>query len=215
VSHAKRIVPAYVLIVIAVLAMGWLLTHPLLHAVNSGFDNPLARWFADHRTPTLDSLTEAGAFVGSTLVFAIGSPLVALAAWFWRRAWAPVLVIVLATAGVAVLYLGATQLISRQRPPVHILDPGLVPDHSFPSGHTLFATALYGGLAVVLWASARPASYLLCLVPLVVAVSRLYQGAHHLTDVLTSLVAGALWLVVLARTLSPGARSPGAGSRRR
>jgi undecaprenyl-diphosphatase len=215
VSTAKRLVPAYVLIVLAVLATGWLLTHPLLHAVNSGFDNPLAKWLERQRTSTGNSLTEAGAFVGSTLVFAIGSPLVALAVWWWRRAWAPVLVIVLATAGVAALYLGATQLISRQRPPVHILDPGLVPDHSFPSGHTLFAVALYGGLAVVLWAYARWAAYLLCLVPLVVAVSRLYEGAHHLTDVLTSLVAGTIWLVVLARTLTPGATSPAAASHRR
>ena len=36
------------------------------------------------------------------------------------------------------------------------------------------------------------------LVPPFVAVSRLYQGAHHLTDVGTSLVYGAVWLVVLA-----------------
>ena len=212
-SNAKRLVPAYVLVVLAVLAVGWLLTHPLLHPVDSGFDNPLARWFEDHRTPTLDTLTEAGAFVGSTMVFAIGSPLLALAVWFWRRAWPPVLVVVLATAGVAALYLVATQLISRQRPPVHILDPGLVPDHSFPSGHTLFAVALYGSLAVVLWTHARWASYLLCLVPLVVAVSRLYEGAHHLTDVGTSLVFGTVWVVVLARTLTPAAASTGAGSR--
>ncbi len=33
--------------------------------------------------------------------------------------------------------------------------------------------------------------------PLFVAVSRLYEGAHHLTDVGTSLVYGTLWLTVL------------------
>lgn len=214
-SLAKRLVPAYVLVVLAVLATGWLLTHPLLHTVDSGFDNPLARWFARQRTPTGNDVTEAGAFIGSTVVFAIGSPLVALAVWFRRRTWPSVLVIVLATAGVAVLYLLPTQLISRQRPPVHILDPGLVPDHSFPSGHTLFAVALYGGLAVVLWAHARWASYLLCLVPLVVAVSRLYEGAHHLTDVATSLVFGTVWVAVLARTLRPGTAARGGGSHRR
>ena len=214
-SHAKRLVPAYILIVLAVLAVGWLLTHPLLHPVNSGFDNPLATWLEEHRTSTLNTLTEAGAFIGSTVVFAIGSPLVALAVWFWRRAWPPVLVIVLATAGLAAVYLVATQLVSRQRPPVHILDPGLVPDHSFPSGHTLFAVGLYGGLAVVLGARARWASYLLCLVPLVVAVSRLYQGAHHLTDVATSLVFGTIWVAVLARTLRPGTAARGGRSHRR
>jgi len=42
---------------------------------------------------------------------------------------------------------------------------------------------------------------LLACVPLFVAVSRLYQGAHHLTDVGTSLVYGAVWLAVLGVAL--------------
>ena len=43
------------------------------------------------------------------------------------------------------------------------------------------------------------------IVPHYVAASRLYQGAHHLTDVGTSLVYGAVWLVVLAALLPPAA----------
>ena len=42
---------------------------------------------------------------------------------------------------------------------------------------------------------------LLACVPLFVALSRLYQGAHHLTDVATSLVYGTVWLLVLATAL--------------
>jgi undecaprenyl-diphosphatase len=41
----------------------------------------------------------------------------------------------------------------------------------------------------------------LLLVPLLVLLARLYQGAHHLTDVLTSVVYASGWLFVLARVL--------------
>ena len=43
---------------------------------------------------------------------------------------------------------------------------------------------------------ASPAALLL-VVPLVVAAARLYQGAHHLTDALASLIVMPLWVVAL------------------
>jgi membrane-associated phospholipid phosphatase len=198
VSLAKRLVPAFVVILLLVLATGWLITHPWRGV--TGFDNDLALSLEDHRTSLGNTLTEIGAFIGSTWVFLVGS-VVLTGLLAWRAGRRPAIFAFSATAGVLVIYLAATQTISRQRPPVHILDPGLVPDHSFPSGHTLFATALYGVLVVLLWNRQRWAACLLALLPLVVGVSRLYEGAHHLTDVLTSLVAATIWLVVLARVV--------------
>lgn len=199
-SFAKRLVPAFLVILLLVLAAGWLITHPLRASL--GFDNDLALWLQDHRTSTGNDLTAAGAFIGSTYVFLAGSVLLTgLLAWRAGRRLA--IFAFSATAGVLVIYLAATQLISRNRPPVRILDPGLVPDHSFPSGHTLFATGLYGALLVLLWHRRRWLACLLALVPPIVAVSRLYEGAHHLTDVLTSLVAATAWLVVLTRVVDP------------
>ena len=195
-SLAKRLVPAFVVILLLVLAVGWLITHPWRGV--TGFDNDLALGLEDHRTSLGNDLAEGGAFVGSTYVFLAGSVLLTgLLAWRAGRRLA--IFAFSATAGVLVIYLAATQTISRDRPPVRILDPGLVPDHSFPSGHTLFATGLYGALVVLLWHRHRWAACLLALLPPVVGVSRLYQGAHHLTDVLTSLVAATAWLVVLVR----------------
>jgi len=43
----------------------------------------------------------------------------------------------------------------------------------------------------------------LFLVPLVVIPSRLYQGAHHPTDVLTSLVFASVWVAVLSHAVLP------------
>ena len=196
-SLVKRLLPAFVVILLLVLAVGWLITHPLRGDL--GFDNHLALWLEDHRTSVGNDLSEAGAFIGSTYVFLAGSVLLT-GVLAWRAGRRLAIFAFSATAGVLVIYLAATQLISRNRPPVHILDPGLVPDHSFPSGHTLFATGLYGALVVLLWHQQRWLACLLALVPPIVAVSRLYQGAHHLTDVLTSLVAASVWLVILARS---------------
>ena len=52
-------------------------------------------------------------------------------------------------------------------------------------------------LAWVYARRARPWVALLLVVPPVVLLARLYQGAHHVTDVLTSLLYGTIWLAVL------------------
>jgi undecaprenyl-diphosphatase len=96
---------------------------------------------------------------------------------------------------------------------VKILDPGLDPMHSFPSGHTGAAVAVYGLVVVLVWTYARSARWWvapLLLVPLLVAVSRLYAGVHHLSDVLTSVLYGSVWLAATATVLLSGVRRAGA-----
>ncbi len=118
--------------------------------------------------------------------------------------------VVLADVGHGGIYWLASHADPRDRPPVEILDPGLVPTHSFPSGHVGTAVAVYGAAAVLLavWLRGRPrrgggvlVALLVC-VPLFVAASRVYEGAHHLTDVATSLLYGAAWLAVLGTALA-------------
>ena len=124
----------------------------------------------------------------------------------WQRSWRPLVHFTVLVGGYLALYVVVTHLVPRDRPPVEILDPGLVPDHSFPSGHVATAIVVYGG--IVLWVSAvapqwRRWVWPLLLAPLVVAPSRLYQGAHHPTDVITSLVFATVWLLVVTRVLLP------------
>jgi membrane-associated phospholipid phosphatase len=217
------VVAAYVVLALVVVGWGWLLTHPLSGPVD-GVDNDVSRWFADERTSWLDPVSDVGTLLGETPVgLAIGA-VVALAAGFALRSLAAALLVLLADVGDGGIYWLGSHADPRDRPPVHIMDSGLVPDHSFPSGHVGTAVAVYGGAALLLalWLRSRDRRphpvgrllvVLLALVPVFVALSRLYQGAHHLTDVATSAVYGTILLAVLAAALGlRSGRRSGLGS---
>jgi membrane-associated phospholipid phosphatase len=200
------IVVAWALILGVVVGFGWLITHPWGHAVDS-FDNPISRWFAGERTSALNTPAEVGTFLGETVVGMAVAVVAAVGFSLWRRQIRPAVFVGLVTAGVGGFYFVATHADPRQRPPVRILDPGLVPDHSFPSGHVGTATGVYGAIVVLSWAYARRSRtwvWVLLALPVLVLLARLYQGAHHLTDVLASVVYAAVWLLVLARLLLSG-----------
>ena len=197
------LVLAWVLLCGAVLGVGWLLVHPLAASVG-GVDDDLALWLAGHRTSALDGLAAVGQVPGNTISGQIVLLVIAVGFSWWQRSWVPAIFVVVVDAGQLGIYLAATQLVPRQRPPVRILDPGLVPDHSFPSGHVATSVAICGSLVLLTWTYRRTARWWtspLLLVPLCVATARLYQGAHHLSDVLTSLVFATLWLGVVAALL--------------
>jgi len=208
------LVLAWALILAAVIGVGWLITHSLQSSVDP-WDNDISRWFADQRTGSLDPLGDYGTLLGETVTGVSVAILAAIGFSLWRRSWRPALFMALLEAGIGGFYFVATHVDTRQRPPVKILDPGLVPDHSFPSGHVATAVVAYGGILVLTWVYARSAVRwvaVLGLLPLFVLLARLYQGAHHLTDVLTSVVYASAWMLVVARTvLLPdrrGERSP-------
>ena len=73
---------------------------------------------------------------------------------------------------------------------------------------------------ILVWTYFRAARWLavlLLVLPLFTLVSRLYLGAHHLTDALTSVVYGSVWLAVAALLVLPrgldGVSGPGRAPR--
>ena len=139
-------------ILLAMLLVGGLLTHPWAASVDP-WDNGVVRWFADHRTSGLNRVAAACTFLGDIRVGVVLAAVVAVVVSGWQRFLRPALFLTVLVAGVLGLYLSGTHLIPRDRPPVRILDVGLEPDHSFPSGHVATAVVVYGGAALLVRAA--------------------------------------------------------------
>jgi membrane-associated phospholipid phosphatase len=198
------LVVSLVLICGVVVAVGWLITDPL-HGTFV-HENAVNRWFVDQRTTDLTQVADVGTLVGQTVTGLVVLTLLGVGFGVWQRTWWPVVFVGVLDAGMGLFYLAGTEIDARRRPPVHILQSGLVENHSFPSGHTATATAIAGALVALLHAYTRVSRALLVVlvvVPVFTMLSRLYVGAHHVSDVLTAFVYAAAWTVVCAVTLLP------------
>jgi undecaprenyl-diphosphatase len=165
-------------------------------------DQPVAWFFVRHREAWLTHLMQDASNLGSTRLLLPLVLLVGLGWWLRRRTWRPLGLLAAAYAGADLAFNAVKQLVHRPRPPAAILlKPVAGP--GFPSGHAAQAVAVYGTLAALTaagtpaWSRKVNAWAAAVVVAGVVAVSRLYLGAHWLTDVLGGLALGAAWLFAL------------------
>jgi len=114
----------------------------------------------------------------------------------WSRVFLAML-LAMALAGVAGTVIKRT--VPRPRPSVHTEIRWGGPHfstkyHSFPSGHVGASTAFFGVLII-----ARRRVGLACLpIPILIGFSRMYLGAHYLSDVVCAAILGALCAIVVA-----------------
>jgi membrane-associated phospholipid phosphatase len=202
-EQAAILLIAWAILLGLVVGIGLLLTHPLENAVDPT-DDEMARWFAGQRSSARTQVADLLSLLGETMTVIALAAVVALGVGIWRHSIRPVVFVAVTTGGASAIYILAANAVPRARPPVKVLDPGLDPTQSFPSGHVAAAIALYGLIVVLAWTYASKARWWVTPVlisPLLVAVARLYEGAHHLTDVLTSALFASIWLTVTAMTL--------------
>lgn len=157
---------------------------PFLHGISS---------------PGMDTLMNLLTDLGSIMVVPVVFVLVE--AWLlWRRRLRAGLFLLVAIIGSLVLQGTMKLFFARPRPQLpyaHVL-----PDFSFPSGHTMNAVVFYGGVALLLWSiygrrAGLVAIALATIIAIGVGISRIYLGYHYLTDVVGGVLAGLAWLVVV------------------
>ena len=167
-------------------ALGALVTDALINIDGvASADGSIVGSIVDARTPTLTTLSEIGSTVGS-VVLVVLAVLVALYFAF-RRRWV-VAAFALFLAPVESGTYRITALIDpRHRPDVHRLED-LPVNASYPSGHTAASVAVYVGLLLLFTSQIRSAAMrrlawgVAVLIPVFVALSRIYRGMHHPLD---------------------------------
>src|SRR5258707_9068545 len=161
-------------------------------------DRYVAVWFHQHASPIITQVARAISFFGSVGWLTAVSIGVALFLVL-RRDWLNASLIALVMGGGGALNVVLKHFFHRERP---VLENPLVTlsSYGFPSGHTMGATLLYGLLALLAarnlkTSNQRVASLVAaCLIILLIGLTRIYLGAHFLSDVLGAIAAGAFWL---------------------
>ena len=158
-------------------------------------ERDISQWFVDARTPALDSATALVSGLADTQVMIATCLVVAGLVWWRTGRWWFAVVPPLALALEATVFLTSSIVVGRDRPEVDQLDHA-PPTSSFPSGHTGASTAVYLAFALmatrIRHAALRVVVIVVCaLVPVGVALARVYRGMHHPTDVVAGLAVGA------------------------
>jgi undecaprenyl-diphosphatase len=172
-------------------------------------DESIPHWLAAHRTATLNAVTDFWSQAGNThAIMAVGLVAGAIAIGLVRR-WRPAVFLVVLMMGELTLFLVAARVVGRDRPDVDHLD-GPLPTSAYPSGHVAATLCLYAGIVLLVRPRTRAWwTWLLVGVavamPLLVAVSRLYRGMHHPTDLVGSLVLASGWIAVCFVAIRPNA----------
>jgi undecaprenyl-diphosphatase len=123
------------------------------------------------------------------------------------RHWRPAVFLAVVMFGELGAFLTIAAVVKRPRPDVPQLDSRL-PTSAFPSGHEAATACLYIAIAILVIGHARGWWRYLFLIPAVVmpvmvALSRMYRGEHHPTDILASLLFAALWLTAATLLIKP------------
>ena len=167
-------------------------------------DAPVHRWQRVHRWKNIQQLSRNVTRATDWPVHVIAGLL--LAGIAWRRGnkkWARVFLAMIAAGALAGSSAYVLKLSTgRVRPSVNVEKVWGGPDlrqnfQSFPSGHTAFTSGFFGVLFFVSWRIG-----FICLpIPLFIGFTRIFLGAHYLSDVVCAAVLGLLSAFVVVHLM--------------
>lgn len=172
------------------------------YSVLQPLDQHVSTEAQEHTGAFLDALMLGATFLGSAAFVGVATAAIALGLWVKGLRHAAVYFAF--TMLSLPFVLGLKEIWARARPDEKVFHvTGSRFGYSFPSGHTLMGTAFYGALAVLCWvhfehtARRRVSTAAFALVPLAIGLSRIYLGAHWVSDVLGGYLGGLILLFVL------------------
>lgn len=159
------------------------------------FDPQVQSWIADHQNRAAKIfMRNVSRFGDWPAHVAVGLVCLAVAYWRGSKTWMRVFLAMLvacAIAGVSTRIIKITA--GRARPSVKTEAVWSGPRfdskyHAFPSGHTASSTAFFA----TLFLASRRLGFACLPIPLLIATSRMYVGAHYLSDVVFAAILGVL-----------------------
>lgn len=163
-------------------------------------DVRFSNWLHTHGSAPLTKLMWIITSLHASAVVCVAAVFVGFVLWRRReRYW--VAALWLSVFGGLLLNKTLKLVFHRARP--HFDDPLLIlKSYSFPSGHTMIATVFYGALVAFVFAKSKswPLRILAAVLAMTliasVAFSRVYLGAHYLSDVLGAMAEGLAWIAL-------------------
>jgi len=188
-----------------------LLATALTLSVSFFLDPFVQEWIAQHQYPGTRLLMQAISRFGDWPEhIALGLALLGFAWWGHRKDWMQIalaMILACAMAG-AVARVGKVSA-GRARPSVHTDAAWTGPSissrfNAFPSGHTAASAAFFASLAFASWRIGVP----LMMIPVLIALSRMYVAAHYLSDVVCAALIGILIAYLVHRWFPSPIRDP-------
>jgi undecaprenyl-diphosphatase len=176
------------------------LSEDLLYNELQIFDGVVGEFIREFTTPGLTRvaiiITNLGsAYIEISLMFVVGTFLLLR----FKHTWETIL-LAISLCGAWLLNTILKELFHRSRPDIiHLVETG---GYSYPSGHSMVATAFYGFIGYLLWLNLKnklkPSWYVVFLtivLILAIGISRIYLGVHFASDVIAGYAAGGVWAI--------------------
>lgn len=201
VVFAAALVLGFVVVAALSIGLGLVVTDVLIRSGGiASADESFVTSLVAERTAFLTDASEVGSTVGSVVLVVLA---VIVAIFFaFRRQWRIAAFAAFAPLVESGLYRVTSLADPRHRPDVHRLED-LQVNASYPSGHTAASVAVYAGLVLLLTSRITDRAVrwfawtVAILIPVFVAMSRIYRGMHHPLDVAGGVLVGLGAIAIL------------------
>ncbi|MBR2564087.1 MAG: phosphatase PAP2 family protein [Paenibacillus sp.] len=162
------------------------------------FDAVLIGWIQGLESPGMTQVMEFFTWIGSELQVVVIAVVVMLVLYVFLHHRRELLFLASVLAGSTLLNTLLKLVFQRARPTINRIIE--VSGYSFPSGHSMAAFSLYGGLAFLIWKHIPSFTGRLFMIAasaafiLMIGISRIYLGVHYPSDIVGGYFLSGSWL---------------------
>ncbi|PWW33967.1 MULTISPECIES: phosphatase PAP2 family protein [Paenibacillus] len=162
------------------------------------FDDTLITWIQGMESPSMTRWMELFTWIGSGLPVVAITLISMIVLYVFLGHRRELLFLGCVIAGSAILNTLLKLVFQRARPTIHRIIEAT--GYSFPSGHSMTAFSLYGGLAFLIWKHVPTTVGRIAIIVvsaafiLTIGMSRIYLGVHYPSDVVGGYFLSGCWL---------------------